>query len=337
MSPATAAAHRPQSAPSSPHRPGLVSRRFFDAAARHQNFARAAEELRVTAAAVAYRVKTLEDHLGYALFERHPRGVRLSLRGKACLGEAQRLLADFRELIQRHRSLPQVRCLSILAVESVAERWLMPKLAGFRASWPDVAIKLETNQLDVDPNRHDFDVWIAYAGEDEAPSTDTTRRETLFEETMFPVCSPAFLESRRRPLSAVELHSWPLLYHLGWPADWLRWFASQGDPPPDLSRASGFSLYSMLLRAAVRPPSQGASRRCTRSANGSSGRPPTSAWPPRLDTPPAASTRRARTVQRSNVSRATPNCATSDRAVAWFGSIRSARSTLSIAASRWPR
>lgn len=233
-----------------PPQPPLECLRFFDAAARHQNFVRAAEELGVTAAAVAYRVKALEDHFGHLLFDRHASGVTLNPRGRACLGEVQRLLADFREVIERHRGLPRTRRLTVVAIESIAERWLMPKLADFNASWPDIAIELETDLLRVDPNRHDYDVWITYAGEAEAPSAETTRWETLFEEMLFPVCSPALLDARGRPRSSRELHSWPLLYHLGLPSDWSRWMASRGDPPPDLSHASGFRLCSLLIRAA---------------------------------------------------------------------------------------
>ena len=66
-----------------------------------------------------------------------------------------------------------------------------------------------------------------------------------------PMCSPALLQSRGQPRSPDELHRWPLIYHLGWPGDWPLWFAAQGRPPPDLSRASGFRLYSMLVQAAV--------------------------------------------------------------------------------------
>ena len=75
--------------------------------------------------------------------------------------------------------------------------------------------------------------------------------ETLYEETRFPACSPALLEIRGRPRYSLELRYWPLLHHLARPGDWTRWFASQGDPPPDLSSASGFRLYSMLVQAAV--------------------------------------------------------------------------------------
>ena len=231
--------------------PPLECLRFFDAAARHQNFVRASEELGITAAAVAYRVKTFEEYLGHPLFDRHPRGVRLNPRGRAFLGEVQRLLAQVREVMGRYGDRPRMRRLRVVAVESVAERWLMPKLAGFRASWPELSLELETDVHGVDPNRHDFDIWITYEDEGRAPSAETTRRETLFEETLFPVCSPSLLEIHGRPRSSLELHSWPLLHHLARPSDWTRWFACQGDPQPDLSRASGFRLHSMLVQGAV--------------------------------------------------------------------------------------
>ena len=113
------------------------------------------------------------------------------------------------------------------------------------------SIELEIDHCGVDPNRHHFDIWITYWDEGRSPSEETTRWETLYEETRFPACSPALLEIRGRPRYSLELRYWPLLHHLARPGDWTRWFASQGDPPPDLSSASGFRLYSMLVQAAV--------------------------------------------------------------------------------------
>ena len=65
------------------------------------------------------------------------------------------------------------------------------------------------------------------------------------------MCSPALLAARGRPRGPAELRDWPLLYDLGWDVDWSYWFARQGEPTPDLSRASGFRLYSMLVQAAA--------------------------------------------------------------------------------------
>ena len=75
--------------------------------------------------------------------------------------------------------------------------------------------------------------------------------ETLYEEDLQPVCSPALLAAGSRPRGPADLRDWPLLYDLGWNGDWSYWFARQGRPTPDLSRASGFRLYSMVVQAAV--------------------------------------------------------------------------------------
>ena len=234
--------------------PPLESLRFFEAAGRHQSFVRAAEEIGLTPAAVAHRVHMLEDHLEVPLFERHGRGVHLNRRGIAYLKAVQRILAEVHSASERQRREPrQVR---IVSVEAVAEKWLLPRLYSFKAGHPGVAIELETNHRGVDPAGRDFDAWLAYASETAAPrpvtrGEDTLIEETLYEEDLLPVCSPALLAARGRPGGPADLAGWPLLYDLGWDADWADWFIRQGQAPPDLSRASGFRLYSMLVEAAV--------------------------------------------------------------------------------------
>ena len=234
--------------------PPLDSLRFFEAAARHQNFSRGAAELGVTSAAVGYRVRLLEKHLDAPLFARRQRGVRLNRRGRAYLKEVQRILAEVHGVSERQRRWP--RRVRIVSVEAVAEKWLVPRLATFKAAHPAVAIELETNHRGVDPDGRNFDAWFAYTGETAAPRPVTRREdivieETLYEEELLPVCSPALLAARGRPRGPADLDDWPLLYDLGWDADWSYWFARQGQSTPDLSRASGFRLYSMLVQAAV--------------------------------------------------------------------------------------
>ncbi len=233
--------------------PPLESLRFFEAAARHESFSKAAAELGVTAAAVAYRVRALDEHLDAALFERRQRGVLLNARGRAYLQEVQRILAEFHGVSERHSRQP--RRVRIISVEAVAEKWLLPRLAALEAAHPGIAIELETNHRGVDPGSRDFDAWIAYTGATAAPHpatrrVDTLIEETLYEEQLLPVCSPALLAARGQPRGAVELDGWPLLYDLGWDTDWAYWSACQHEPAPDLSRASGFRLYSMVVDAA---------------------------------------------------------------------------------------
>ena len=199
--------------------PPLDSLRFFEAAARLQGFARAAKELAVTPSAVAHRVGALEKHLDVPLFDRRPRGVRLNRRGRAYLKEVQRILAEVHGVSERQRRWP--RRVRIVSVEAVAEKWLVPRLAAFKAEHPVVAIELETNHRGVDPDGRDFDAWLAYTGETAAPRPVTRREDTLLEETLFeedllPVCSPALLAAHGRPDKPADLGGWPLLYDLGW-------------------------------------------------------------------------------------------------------------------------
>ena len=232
--------------------------RFFETAARRESFSRAGEELGVTSAAVAHRVKMLEDDLGHPLFDRlKRRGVRLNRRGKAYLTDVRRILADLEAATDAHRGKATKRSVRMVSVESLAERWLMPRLPAFGISHPDIVVEIETHHRGVDPDGRDFDIWLAYSGPTAAPrpearpGADALVEDTLFEEALVPVCSPALLQIRGRPSSPADLREWPLLYDLGWVTDWMAWCARQGVPAPDLSRASGYRLYSMVIQAAV--------------------------------------------------------------------------------------
>ena len=188
---------------------------------RHQTAL--AERPETVAEFTLHRIRTLEGHLGAALFERRRRSVHLNPRGRAYLKEVQRILAEVHGVSERQRATP--RRVRIVSVEAVAEKWLLPRLASFRASHPGIAIEVETNHRSVDPSLRDFDAWLAYTGETSAPRPLTRREETLLEETLYeeallPVCSPALLAARGRPRSPAALRDWPLLYDLGWDADW---------------------------------------------------------------------------------------------------------------------
>ena len=87
-----------------PSLPPLDCLRFFDAAARHQSFVRAAQELRVTPAAVAHRIRMLETHLRAPLFDRFHRGVHLNRRGRRYHADIARILADIRDATRRGRA-----------------------------------------------------------------------------------------------------------------------------------------------------------------------------------------------------------------------------------------
>ena len=220
---------------------------FFEAAARLGSFMKAGAELDVTAAAVAYRVKSLERHLGVALFRRYARSVRLTDHGRDYLDEVQHVMDELRQASDRLRGGDRMPILRLITVEVFAEKWLMPRLPEFNAAHPELAFEFETDQGLFAPEQREFDVWVAF--------TDRTRGvrhcQTLFEEALVPVCSPALLEARDRPAEPGDLHDWPLLYDLVWARYWTHWFAHHGAAPVNLSQASGFRLYSVMVQAAV--------------------------------------------------------------------------------------
>ena len=229
----------------------LEAMRSFEVAGRHQSFAKAARELGVTSGAVAHRVRKLERYLGVKLFERQSHGLALSVRGQAFLVEVRHTLSAFDNTAERFRAGAKDGALKLVAVEAFAEMWLMPRLPAFRCAHPEIVIEFETSLGDhheVDPAGRAFDVWIAFV----ASVPRTVQSEVLFEETLVPVCSPGFLASRGRPEHPTDLHGWPLLYDLAWDDYWAHWFASREAGAPDMSRASGYRLYSMMIQAALK-------------------------------------------------------------------------------------
>ena len=228
----------------------LEAIRYFEVAGRHRSFAKAARELGVSPGTIAHRVRKLEQFLGAELFERQPHGLALSARGRGLLIEVQHPLCALDKTTERFRAGSSAGTLKLIAVEAFAEMWLMPRLAGFRSAHPQIVIEFETSLNDhheIDPARRAFDVWIAFV----AGVPRTVQSEVLFEETLVPVCSPTLLASRGRPEEPAELHRWPLLYDLAWEDYWALWFADRKAAAPDMSRASGYRLYSMMIQATI--------------------------------------------------------------------------------------
>ena len=132
--------------------PPLESLRFFEARPATRT-SPAGTELGVTPAAVGQRVRSLERHLDVPLFDRRPRGVRLNGRGQAYLKQVQRIPRSTASPDRQRRWPWRVR---IVSVEAIAEKWLVRRLAAFKAGHPDVAIETETNHRGVDPEHRDF-------------------------------------------------------------------------------------------------------------------------------------------------------------------------------------
>lgn len=198
----------------------LGALRAVEAAARLGSFARAAEELHVTPAAVSQQVKLVEEHLHTRLFDRLPRGLRPTPQASALQFELERAFSRISNVLsdisdQRHTPL------AIGVVGTFALGWLLPRLAQFEASFPSVRVQILThNNRKVDLVRDRLDLAIRFGN----GGWSECRSQHLLEGWLTPLSTPrvaAMLESPRDLARATLLST----YHKG---DWPRWFSANG-------------------------------------------------------------------------------------------------------------
>ena len=221
--------------------PPLAALRVFESAARHGNFSRAAEELRLTRGAISRQMKSLEHSLGVVLFRRGRRGVSLTEPGAAFAS----VMHDALERIARGVTAPRgPRALTISVLPAFATHWLIPRLADFQARHPEIDLNIRANQQLVDFLQDDVDLAVRY-GPGAWPGLTAAK---LLREHVFAVCSPHFAAARL-PRNLTELAAAALLHS---PIEaWEPWFRALGANPPRGRRGPSFSEVSLVLRAAT--------------------------------------------------------------------------------------
>jgi LysR family glycine cleavage system transcriptional activator len=226
--------------------PPLSAIRAFEAAARHQSFTRAAEELGMTQAAVSYQIRLLEDRVGGPLFVRGPRGVVLSETGRrvapAVTDAFAQLRSAFAELDEADEGV-----LAISALATFATNWLVPRIGAFQLAHPKLAVKLEASNALVDFTRAEVDVGIR-SGNGKWPGLAA---HALFGADFTPMLSPRLLEQAGPLQSPADLLRLPLID----PTDqwWIEWFETAGVSAPDLSNRVELRVENQQLagRAAL--------------------------------------------------------------------------------------
>ncbi len=231
--------------------PPLNALRAFEAAARHLSFTKAAEELNVTPAAVSHQVKALEDSAGGPLFKRLTRALKLTDRGRSTLPH---LSEGFDRLEDGAKLLSQSRERNVLVVTTAptfAAKWLMPRLDSFQQANPDLNIRLDATVAAVDLRRDEVDIAIRF-GTGDYPGY---RVDTLFNEEVFPVCSPALLAGAC-DLTPSDLADYTLLHTsfaatTGYRVDWRMWLKTVGAKNVDWQRGPVFSDDTLTAQAAL--------------------------------------------------------------------------------------
>jgi DNA-binding transcriptional LysR family regulator len=223
----------------------------FEAAARHESYTRAAQELALTQSAVSRQITALEAFLDMALFRRTRHGVALTPAGADYARQIARQLDTMeRDTLDAMARRGQGGALQLAAVPTFATRWLIPRLPDFAAAHPGIAVHIETRTrpfLFIDTP---FDAAL-YAGTPEQTANWAgTRATVLLHEDVVPVCSPALIAPRRQigPAAVARL---PLLQQSTRPDGWRQWFDAQGVATAQAHGGPRYELFSMLAEAAA--------------------------------------------------------------------------------------
>ena len=222
----------------------------FDAAARHESYTRAAQELALTQSAVSRQITALEEFVGVALFRRTRHGVALTERGAEYAAQvAPRLQGLEQDTLDLMSTQGRGGTLHLAAVPTFATRWLIPRLAELAARHPEITVHIETRTRPFMFADTAFDAAL-YAGTPEQVSQWAgTRSLRLLAEDVVPVCSPKFMGSHKAltPEAIAEL---PLLQQSTRAEAWRRWFDAMGVNAPLARSGPRFELFSMTAAAA---------------------------------------------------------------------------------------
>ncbi len=228
--------------------PPLNALRAFEAAARHCNFTRAAEELCVTQAAVSHQVKLLEEYLGVPLFVRQANGLVTTARGEAYFNSISQALDLMFDATQQTSLESDKASLMIDCHPHFARSWLVPRLPRLHEACPELTVNLRVRPAteSCDFAREKIDVAIRYG-----TSWLGVISNHLFTPILFPVCSPALVARHGGTLTMANLIEETFMIVASESDDWRRWFAGMGVLPSPRRNCVIFDSYALALEAAI--------------------------------------------------------------------------------------
>lgn len=227
--------------------PSLNGLRAFEAAARHQSFTRAADELSVTQTAISHQIKRLEEQLGQRLFIRRNRRLLLTEAAQELLPAVRTAFDGLNTAVEQLSRSDRSGSLTVSTVISFTTKWLVPRLAGFQAAYPEIDVRITASADLVDFNRDDVDMAIRY-GHGDWPGL---RVDRLISEDVFPVCSPILMQGSTPLLRPEDLANQTLLHVTSYQEDWQVWLTAAGVDGVDFRRGVSFDLAFPALQAAI--------------------------------------------------------------------------------------
>ena len=202
-------------------RPRLNILRTFEAAGRRLSFSLAADDMKISQAAVSQQMRQLEDYLSTPLFVRHHRRLSLTSTGQAYLEAVHEALDRLDSVTDRLFPDRQNQTVTLRCTSVVATLWLAPQLGSLQKLHPDIDLRINTLDQGYDSRSSpttDLEIFIQRQG----ASSVSARK--LLTSTITPVCSPDLFAGRQRLNEPVDVLRHQLIHVLGYDDDWHRWF-----------------------------------------------------------------------------------------------------------------
>lgn len=219
--------------------PSTAALLALEAAARHQSFAKAAQELSLSEAAISRQIAKLEEFLGMRLFHRVGNRVELSAHGAGYASQIRASLADIeRHTLQLIAGSRGITSLEIGVIPTLASRWLIPRLTRFQERHPEIEINLRERTHPFSLEESGLHAAINF----DYPIWHTLKVQPLFAEPMVAVCHPR--------LASQSPQSMPLLHKLASPYTWPRYAALAGLPLSSDPAGPTYDRYALLIEAA---------------------------------------------------------------------------------------
>lgn len=187
--------------------PSTQALRCFASSAHWMSFAKAADELCLTPAAVSVQIRKLEDSLGIQLFQRYNRRIELTEAGDKYLQRIRHILNDLEAATRDIKQKGDLAPISIAAPPTFLKYMIMPALHQFFAGEQQNLRFIDTLRS-IDFDTEDIDLWIRYG----LPGKDSSQETLLLEEDLCPVCSPKLLQQVGQIRTPEDLQKVRLLY-----------------------------------------------------------------------------------------------------------------------------
>jgi LysR family glycine cleavage system transcriptional activator len=226
--------------------PSLNALKAFEAAARHESFTKAADELSVTQGAVSHQVKALEAELGLKLFNRERQRLVITDAGRGYLEVVRDAFDRLAVGTERLRQVQKSGALTVTTSPNFAAKWLVHRLGRFVEAHPDIDLRVGASHRHIDFAREDIDMAIRH-GDGEWPGLSVTR---LCVEEVFPVCSPSLARGRTALRTPADLARHTLL-HVNDRREWGKWLDAADVAVSSRDRGPIFNQASMAIDAAV--------------------------------------------------------------------------------------